>query len=119
MDSPKYRIVMIQNDPYLIETRTALLKSKGYEVQAVHTVDEARDICSHFACDLVIVDSEQNHSRALELCEEIKQVNPEMNVAVIAWYNTPSDSDCPDEVIRREGGPREFLTKVQAALASA
>lgn len=118
-ETSKHRIVLIQNDPYLIETRKALLESRGYEVAAVHTVDEARSVCRDYVCDLVIVDSEQNHKGALELCEEIKLTSPGVNVALIAWYNTSPDSECPDEIIRREGGPREFLDKVESALAEA
>jgi DNA-binding response OmpR family regulator len=119
MENSGRRIVMVQTDPYLVETRKAILEKNGYEVRAVHTVDEARAACRNFLCDLVIVDSEQNHKLGLELCEEIKLANPTVNVAVIAWYDTPANSDCPDEVIRREKGPHEFLTKVKAALDGA
>src|SRR5271167_672991 len=108
MDNSGKRIVMVQNDPYLIQTRKVILESNGYEVHAVHTVDEARAVCRNLLCDLVIVDSEQNHKLGLELCEEIKSANPSVSVAVIAWYDTPANSDCPDEVIRREKGPHEF-----------
>ncbi len=118
MHDHKNRIVLVQNDQYLIETRKAILESNGYEVRAVHTVDEARAVYRNFSCDLVIVDSEQNHRLAMDLCEEIKLADPSVSVAVIAWYNTPAESECPDEVIRREGGPHEFLSKVRAALAS-
>jgi DNA-binding response OmpR family regulator len=117
MESCNNRVVMVQNDPYLAETRKAILETHGYEVRAVHTVNEARSLCRHFECDLVIVDSEQNHVLGDELCEEIKAANPSVSVAVIAWYNTSPDSECPDEVIHRENGPREFLAKVKAALA--
>lgn len=117
MQSSKRRIVMIQNDHYLVETRKAILERHGFAVEAVHTVDEARAACRRMHCDLVIVDSEQNHSLAMELCEEIKAGNPGLSVAVIAWYNTPADSDCPDEIIRREEGPQGLVSKVNAALA--
>ncbi len=66
---------------------------------------------------LVIVDSEEDYAAALELCEEIKAENPEVNVAVIAWNASEIDSECPDEVIRRQRGPQEFVDKVRLALA--
>ncbi len=88
MDNSSKQIVMVQDDLYLIQTRKTILESSGYEVRAVHTVDEARAVCKNFLCDLVIVDSEQNHKLGLELCEEIKAANPRLQVAVIAWYDS-------------------------------
>jgi DNA-binding response OmpR family regulator len=111
------RIVLVQNDPYLVDTRKAILEQHGYTVAAVHTVEEARTICRNFACDLVIVDTEENYRTALELCEEIKSEKPDVNVAVMTWNAAEIDSDCPDEVIRRERGPQELLDKVRLALA--
>ncbi len=116
MNSSKV-IVLVQNDPYLVSTRTAILEKQGYTVKAVHTVESARDICRGLSCDLVIVDSEEDYRSATELCEEIKANNPEVNVAVITWNTTELGSECPDEVIRRERGPQEFLAKVRLALA--
>jgi DNA-binding NtrC family response regulator len=114
---PAKRIVLVQNDPYLVSTRKAMLERQGYVVKAVHTVDNARQLCRELSCDLVIVDSEEDYAAALELCEEIKAENPEVNVAVIAWNASEIDSECPDEVIRRQRGPQEFVDKVRLALA--
>jgi DNA-binding NtrC family response regulator len=110
-------IVLVQNDQYLIDTRKTLLEKQGYFVQAVHTVDSARAICRNLDCDLVIVDSEEDYNSALELCEEVKAENPGISVAVITWDASALESECPDEVIRRERGPQEFLKKVRLALA--
>ena len=53
----------------------------------------------------------------MQLCEEIKAEDPEVNVAVITWKASDVDPKCPDEVIRRERGPQEFIDKVRLALA--
>lgn len=111
------RIVLVQNDQYLIETRKALLEHQGYKVEAVHTVDSARAVCRSLHCDLVIVDSEEDYDAALHLCEEIKAERPDTNVAVITWYESDLGSECPDQVIPRVKGPQVFLNKVRLALA--
>lgn len=116
MDEQK-RIVLVQNDQYLIDTRTALLERHGYVVRAVHTIEGARAVCRNLDCDLVIVDSEEDYSAALQLCEEVKAEDSEVNVAVITWDASELESECPDEVIRRVRGPQEFLNKVRLALA--
>lgn len=116
MESAK-RIILVQNDAYLVVSRKALLEQQGYRVEAVHTVDQARAVCRNLTCDLVIVDTEEDYRAAVELCAEIKAENPAVNVAVITWHTADLDSDCPDEVIRRERGPQEFINKVRLALA--
>src|SRR5271154_2210563 len=83
-DSPKL-VVLVQNDPYLVSTRTALLERQGYVVEAVHTVEGARQACKTMNCDLVIVDSDEDYKAATELCDEIKGDHPEVSVAVITW----------------------------------
>ncbi len=98
------RIIIVQDDPYLIESRKLLLQKSGYVVDTVYTVAEARRRCREFDCDLVIVDAEQKHDTAMELCEEIKQNNPTIAVALMTGYHVFLHSDCPDEVIRQEEG---------------
>jgi DNA-binding NtrC family response regulator len=115
MNSAK-RILLVQSDQYLMETRKAILELQGYQVQAVHTVEGARVICENLACDLVIVDTEQDYQAAIELCDEIKAANPETNVAVMTWTEPTLESECPDAVIPRDRGPQEFLNRVRMAL---
>ncbi len=110
------RIIIVQDDPYLIESRKLLLQKSGYVVDTVYTVAEARRRCREFDCDLVIVDAEQKHDTAMELCEEIKQNNPTIAVALMTGYHVFLHSDCPDEVIRQEEGPAGFVTKVQSLM---
>jgi DNA-binding response OmpR family regulator len=115
MNSAK-RIVLVHSDQSLGDTRKAILEMQGYLVQTVHTVEGARVLCENLACDLVIVDSEQNYQAAVELCDEIKAAHPETSVAVMTWNESTLDSECPDAVIPRDRGPQEFLNRVRLAL---
>ncbi len=116
MSSRQQHIVLIQNDPYLTETRAAILTTHGYSVEVVQSVKEARERCREFQCDLVIVDADKAHTTALELCDEIKQNNPKLNVVLMTGYHVYLDTDCPDEIIRKEEGPRGFIAKVDNLL---
>jgi DNA-binding NtrC family response regulator len=109
-------IVLIQSDPFLAETRRRILEGRGYSVQVVDTVKQARNIAVKFDCDLVIVDADKSHDMALELCEEIKKNNPGLNVALMVRYHVYLKSECPDEVIRQEEGPEGFMQKVDDLL---
>ncbi len=118
MSSPQPHIVLIQNDPYLFETRSALLMSRGYSVEVVHNVKEARAKCREFTCDLVIVDAHQAHDPAMELCEEIKLHNPSLNVVLITGYHVYLHTDCPDDIVGQEEGPGGFISKIENLLSS-
>lgn len=110
-------IILIQDDPYLVETRKALLQKQGYSVDVVQSVREARRECAKFQCDLVIVDADKDHDTALELCEEIKMNNPRLKVALMTGYFVHLTSECPDAVVSREDGPAGFMSKVKTLLA--
>jgi two-component system response regulator GlrR len=112
-------IVLIQNDPYLTESRTLILKTFGYSVEVVQSVLEARASCRNFRCDLVIVDADKAHNTALELCDEIKQNNPALFVVLMTGYYVYLDTDCPDEIVGKDEGPQGFITKIQNLLAPA
>jgi DNA-binding NtrC family response regulator len=111
------QIVLIQSDPFLAETRRRILEARGYVVQVVDSVHQARNVAHKFDCDLVIVDADKSHDTALELCEEIKKNNPGLNVALMVRYHVYLKSECPDEVIRQEEGPEGFMRKVDDLLS--
>lgn len=111
-------IVLIQNDPYLTGTRVAILKSRGYSVEVVESVNEARTRCREFKCDLVIVDANKAHNPAMELCEEIKKNNPSVNVVLMTGYHVYLHTQCPDDVVRQEEGPEGFIAKIENLLSA-
>jgi CheY-like chemotaxis protein len=113
----QHHIVLIQNDSYLVETRTALLISRGYSVEVVQSVREAKSQCQNFKCDLVIVDANKAHNPAMELCEEIKQHNPSQNVVLMTGYHVYLHTECPDEIIAQEEGPEGFIAKIENLLS--
>ena len=116
MDVAGSRVLLIHESYRVALTRAALLQNRGYLVHLADTRDEARRLLTDFDFALVLVDSERNHQDALELCEELKRDSPGINVAIVAWYNTPVRSTCPDEVIRREDGPQGIVAAVQSIL---
>jgi DNA-binding NtrC family response regulator len=117
--SRQQHIILIQNDPYLIASRKAILEARGYLVEVVQSVIEARQRCTAFQCDLVIVDADKAHNTAIELCEEIKQNNPSLNVVVMTGYHVYLHTTCPDEIVRQEEGPEGFVAKVEGLLSPA
>jgi DNA-binding NtrC family response regulator len=116
MARAQQHIILIQDDPYLVESRRAILERYGYSVEVVDSVKQARAQAHAFDCDLVIVDAHKAHDTALELCDEIKQNNPRLNVALMTGYHVYLRTDCPDEIIRQDEGPEGFIVKVRNLL---
>jgi DNA-binding NtrC family response regulator len=117
MSKHQQHIILIQDDHYLIASRKAILEKSGYSVEVVEIVAEARKSARQFVCDLVIVDAHKAHDTALELCDEIKQNNPNLNVALMTGYHVYLHTDCPDEIIRQDEGPEGFIRKVNDLLS--
>ena len=117
MPRPKQHIILIQDDPYLIASRKAILERYGYSVDIVESVKAARQRAQQFVCDLVIVDAQKAHDTALQLCEEIKQNNPKVSVALMTGYHVYLHTDCPDEIIRQDERPEGFIAKVNDLLS--
>ena len=116
MGEPVNRVLLIYETYRVALTRAALLQSRGYSAHLADSREEAKRLLNDFNFGLVVVDSERNHQHALDLCEELKRDSPGINVAIVAWYNTPVRSTCPDEVIHREDGPQGIVAAVQAIL---
>jgi hypothetical protein len=54
----------------------------------------------------------------MELCEEIKQNNPSLNVVLMIGYHAYLHTECPDDIVAREEGPEGFIAKVESLLSA-
>jgi DNA-binding response OmpR family regulator len=91
--------------------------SRGFSVEVLHSVKEAPARCREFKCDLVVVDAREAHNPAMELCEDIKQQNPAVNVMLMTGYHVFLLTECPDEIVGQEEGPEGFVTKIENLLS--
>jgi len=106
-------ILLVDGDETLQGLRTLMLRLRGYHVDRVGTVDEARRRSAEKAYHLVIIDVQHHPDAGLELCEELKAGSPGLKVAFLAdhtLYLPPQT--CPDELIARQDGPEQFLSRV-------
>lgn len=65
----------------------------------------------------MIVDAIKAHNPAMELCEEIKQYNPSVNVVLMTGYHVYPRTECPDEIVAQEEGPEGFISKIENLLS--
>jgi DNA-binding response OmpR family regulator len=106
-------ILLVDGDETLQGLRTLMLRLRGYRVERVATLQDARRRIAEQHFGLVLVDVAKFPDAGLPFCEEIKGTRPGIKVAFLANHTLylPADS-CPDDVIARQDGPEQFLSRV-------
>jgi DNA-binding response OmpR family regulator len=96
--------------------RAEVLRSRGYSVFPATDHQDAKTRCKTGAYEAVLVSGEEGEREALDFCEEVKKLNPEQVVIVIARPHVyiPGGS-CPDDIVN--DGPSHLLRSVEQALA--
>jgi len=98
--------------------RDEILRLHGFEVESTVYAREALDQVAWKDYDLILIDVEADVKvqSAQELCDAVKKINPGQHVAFVCNYRVSIESDCPDEIIRAEFSPQDFVKGVKQAL---
>ena len=102
----------------LLELRTRILTTHGYEVVPTKNEQEAHSIFEREPFNLLLIDVEGDGQIPIAqgLCEGVKEVNPQQKVAFVCNYRVSLDSDCPDEIIRSDFNPAALVAGVEQML---
>ena len=111
------KVLIVDPDPQLAETRCLILQSHGYEAKCI---SKSADVLASWlprTYDLVLVDVQHNADLALDFCNELKQKDVAQLVALLSDHHVwVPPHPCPDEVISRSDGPERFVQKVKSLL---
>lgn len=100
------RILIVDDEPSLCEWLSIALKKEGYDVSSTTTCERALYLFKKFSFNCVITDIRMPKSSGLELLQELKSLQPEVNVIVITAYGSMESSI---EALRE--GARDYLLK--------
>jgi DNA-binding response OmpR family regulator len=90
-----------------------LLRSAGFEVDTVKGIEQAWKALGENNYELALVAVTENAADALEFCDEVKKSHPSTRVALLtSWHVHVPKNECPDDVIRRDYNPQNFLSQV-------
>jgi DNA-binding NtrC family response regulator len=114
----RQRIFHVSARQTIMELRDEILRMHGFEVQSTVYSSQTLHEVAQKEYDLVLIDVEADVrvQSAQELCDEIKKVQPQQQVAFVCNYRVAIESDCPDEIIRAEFNPEALVRGVQQAL---
>lgn len=78
------KILVVDDDPDIVDQLTLLLKKEGYEVASAGGMEEAEQVLLTVKPDLAIVDLMMEHKDSgFVLCHEIKKLYPETPIIVL------------------------------------
>lgn len=100
------RILIVDDEPAIVESLQAVLESSGYATVAAGNANEATDIFARQPCDLVLLDLMLPDRPGLEVLTDILAVKPGTPVLMLTAYGS---IEAAVEATRR--GAANFLTK--------
>jgi DNA-binding response OmpR family regulator len=112
------RILLVNGDNTVQHLRALMLRMEGHQVDTAADLHAARAVLAAARkYDLVIVDVGHFAGVGLDFCEEIKKKYPAQKVLMQVDGNLFVDRDsCPDKVMSKQDGPRQFVAEVERML---
>jgi DNA-binding response OmpR family regulator len=88
-----YKILVVDDDPYILMSLEFLMKKNGYEVMVARNGEEALDILNTSIPDIVLLDIMMPDVNGYDICKHIKSTNNLKNSKVIFMSAKTKDSD--------------------------
>jgi CheY-like chemotaxis protein len=124
MSTPQRKAMVVDEDKdrYVRKDRNEMLKQAGYKVYPVLRMLDARGRCRPGAFDLIVVNAGENANAALEVCDHVRNCDPNQKVLLVASENAglpERDYIVPnwDEVAKRLESSREEHSKPEMVAA--
>jgi DNA-binding NtrC family response regulator len=106
MDSQKKRILVVEDDQYVLESLGLLLTQEGYEVGTASEGQTALQHIRNGAFDLVIADLKMPKMDGLELLKKLRAIAPEIMVIIMTAYGSIKSA-----VEAMKLGASDYITK--------
>jgi len=106
MDEEKTTILVVDDDPYTLESISSLLNEHGYSVVACENAADAMAKLQENRIDVVLTDIKMPVMTGIELLEKIHNLNPEIPVILMTAF---AEIDMAVDAIKK--GAFDFITK--------
>lgn len=101
----RFVVLAVDDDPYVLESVSLLLKGYGYSVEQCSSAEEALDLLRH-RIDVVLTDVKMPNISGIELLERIHRSNADLPVILMTGY---AELDIAIDAIKK--GAFDFITK--------
>jgi two-component system alkaline phosphatase synthesis response regulator PhoP len=121
MESNLKRVMIVDDEPDILEIISYNLIKEGYEIQTAKNGIEALDLIGHFKPDLVILDIMMPKMSGVEVCKILRS-KPEYNDTLIIFLTALSDETSQikgletgaDDYVSKPISPKVLVSRVNA-----
>ena len=123
MDTGNYKILIVDDEPDILEFLTYNLKKEGYLVFTASNGEKALEKAKEFLPHLILLDVMMPKMDGMATCEELKKI-PELESCIIAFLTARSEeyseiagfSVGADDYITKPIRPKVLIARIQALL---
>lgn len=105
------RIVVIDDDPDIVQILKTTLKSKGYEVLTAPDGEEGLRLIGTSEPDLIILDLMMPKLSGLEVCRRLRENDKTRHIPIIVLSAIGEKTGKPEEFWRMGLGTEDFISK--------
>lgn len=115
------KILLVEDDPTIIDTLTELLRGAGYTVDTADTQREAIAMATHQTYQLLLLDVTLKQGNGFAVCAAVKEATPEVPVIFLTAsddeFNTVTGLTMgADDYIAKPFRPRELLARIATTI---
>lgn len=115
------KILLVEDDPTIIETLTELLRGAGYSVDTADTQRGAIDLATRQSYQLLLLDVTLKQGNGFAVCAAVKEATPEVPVIFLTAsddeFNTVTGLTMgADDYIAKPFRPRELLARIATTI---
>ncbi|HCL03480.1 MAG TPA: DNA-binding response regulator [Lachnoclostridium phytofermentans] len=114
------RILLVEDDSFIVNNLTEFLKSEGYVVSAVHGQKDALSILEQEVFDIILLDISLQDGNGFAVCKAIKSMGDTPVIFVTASgdeFSVVAGLDMgADDYISKPFRPRELLSRIKSVL---
>jgi len=99
-------ILIVEDEPFQREMLRDFLNREGHQISEAENGEEALRLLAAGSFDLVLLDFRMRGMNGLEVLQEVKRVNPEIDAMIITAYGTIETA-----VSAMKAGARDYITK--------
>lgn len=115
------KILLVEDDPTIIDTLGALLHGAGYTVDTADTQREAIAMATHQTYQLLLLDVTLKQGNGFAVCAAVKEATPEVPVIFLTAsddeFNTVTGLTMgADDYIAKPFRPRELLARIATTI---
>lgn len=113
MDSPKKKILLVEDDVALASVYRSRLELEGFEISEVHNGEDALSVAISFKPDLILLDAMMPKISGFDVLDIIRNTSETMNIRVIMLtaLSQPKDKERAEQL-----GVDDYLVKSQVVI---